>query len=58
MGLDDEVNAEPLGGAYKYIELTMNAVRDSLNLQLRQLRSQPLDQLVEARYQKLLSYGR
>lgn len=58
LGLVDEVIAEPLGGAHRNIENIMNSVKNSLSVHFKQLTTKPIDQLLDERYQKLLSYGR
>lgn len=56
--LIDQIIPEPLGGAHRDYELMAANLKQTLQDNLRQLKQQPLDQLVNARYQKLMSFGR
>jgi acetyl-CoA carboxylase carboxyl transferase subunit alpha len=58
LGLIDKVVAEPPGGAHRDHAAMMIALRKVLTDVLRQLQDQPLDELLEAREDKLLSYGK
>jgi len=57
LGLVDEVIKEPLGGAHKEPEEVVGQVADCLEKQLDDLTELGLDELLEQRYQRLLSYG-
>jgi len=57
LGLVDEVIAEPLGGAHKEPDEVAGRIADCVEQQLDELAALPLDQLLERRYQRLLSYG-
>jgi acetyl-CoA carboxylase carboxyl transferase subunit alpha len=57
LGLIDEVIAEPLGGAHKDPAEVAASISDCLDNQLKELEQMPADQLLERRYQRLLSYG-
>ena len=57
LGLVDEVIKEPLGGAHKDPEEVVGRVADCLEKQLAELTELTLDELLEQRYQRLLSYG-
>jgi len=57
LGLVDEVIPEPLGGAHKEPDEVARRIGDCLERQLNQLETKNADELVEARYQRLLSYG-
>ena len=57
LGLVDEVIKEPLGGAHKDPEEVVVRVADCLEKQLDELTELTLDELLEQRYQRLLSYG-
>ena len=57
LGLVDEVIKEPLGGAHKEPEEVVQQVADCLEQQLEDLGELALDDLLEQRYQRLLSYG-
>lgn len=57
LGLVDEVIKEPLGGAHKEPEEVVGRVADCLEKQLDDLAELSIDDLLEQRYQRLLSYG-
>jgi acetyl-CoA carboxylase carboxyl transferase subunit alpha len=57
LGLVDEVIPEPLGGAHKEPEEVAQRIADCVESQLDQLSELTTDQLLEQRYQRLLSYG-
>lgn len=55
--LIDDIIEEPLGGAHRNLDVMSERLKACLVDQLDQLNRLPLDQLVEARYQRLMSYG-
>lgn len=57
LGLIDEIVPEPLGGCHRNRDLTADNLKQSLKRNLEDLRSLPIDQLLEERYQRLMSYG-
>jgi acetyl-CoA carboxylase carboxyl transferase subunit alpha len=57
LGLVDQVIEEPLGGAHKEPELVAARIGDCIERQLDELTALTTDQLLEQRYQRLLSYG-
>jgi acetyl-CoA carboxylase carboxyl transferase subunit alpha len=57
LGMVDEIIPEPLGGAHRDLEQMVYRVKDKLIEQLDQLSQLPMDQLLAARYQRLMSYG-
>ena len=57
LGLVDEVIPEPLGGAHKDPETVAIQVGDCLFTQLEELNKLTTENLLENRYQRLLSYG-
>lgn len=57
LGLIDEIVPEPLGGCHRDRERTAENLKNALRRNLEELRGIPLEQLLESRYQKLLSYG-
>ncbi|RRQ20041.1 acetyl-CoA carboxylase carboxyltransferase subunit alpha [Thiohalobacter thiocyanaticus] len=57
LGLIDAVIEEPLGGAHRDPEHMAEQLRDRLLSELTDLRSQPLDTLLETRYRRLLEFG-
>jgi acetyl-CoA carboxylase carboxyl transferase subunit alpha len=57
LGLVDEVIGEPLGGAHKEPDEVAQRIADCIDKQLDDLSALTTDQLLEQRYQRLLSYG-
>ncbi len=57
LGLVDEIIPEPLGGAHKEPDEVANQVADCIDRQLAELEPLTSDELIEKRYQRLLSYG-
>jgi len=57
LGLVDEVIGEPLGGAHKELDEVAQRIADCIETQLDELTALTTDQLLEQRYQKLMSYG-
>ncbi|WP_111640335.1 acetyl-CoA carboxylase carboxyltransferase subunit alpha [Marinimicrobium alkaliphilum] len=57
LGIVDETIPEPMGGAHRDIEGMAERLRGRLSEQLDRLSSEPIDQLLERRYQRLMSYG-
>ncbi|AQQ68372.1 acetyl-CoA carboxylase carboxyltransferase subunit alpha [Microbulbifer agarilyticus] len=57
LGIVDETLPEPLGGAHRDPDLMAARLRDRLSEQLDKLSAVPLDELLEKRYQRLMSYG-
>jgi acetyl-CoA carboxylase carboxyl transferase subunit alpha len=58
LGLIDKIVHEPLGGAHRDHEAMMQSLKKALQDSWRQLRDKPLDELLEARFGKLISYGK
>ena len=58
LGLIDEVVEEPLGGAHRDIELTAQRLKQVLLKNLADMRSYPIEKLLDLRYQKLMNIGR
>lgn len=56
--LVDEVLKEPLGGAHRDIDATAQVLKNALIAHLDGLTRLSLDELLDARYQKLMSFGR
>ncbi len=57
LGLIDEIISEPLGGAHRSpVEMALN-IKETLLQQLDELEKLENEQLLERRYQRLLSYG-
>lgn len=57
LGIVDATIPEPLGGAHRDIDLIAQRVKNHLVEQLANLKSLPLDELLEKRYTRLMSYG-
>lgn len=57
LGLIDEVIPEPLGGAHRDIEAMVDRLGENLRSALLTLEEMPLEQLLETRYQRLMSVG-
>lgn len=57
LGIVDETIPEPLGGAHRDIEQMATNLKERLIVQLDDLQGQDLDELLEKRYQRLMSYG-
>ncbi|RZA07799.1 MAG: acetyl-CoA carboxylase carboxyltransferase subunit alpha [Moraxellaceae bacterium] len=57
LGIVDETIPEPLGGAHRDIDGMANKLQQRLISQVDRLSAEPLDVLLERRYQRLMSYG-
>jgi len=57
LGIVDETILEPIGGAHRDIETMAVNLKMSLIKQLDNLAAIPIDELIENRYQRLMSYG-
>jgi acetyl-CoA carboxylase carboxyl transferase subunit alpha len=57
LGIVDYTIPEPLGGAHRNIEQMAQRIRDHLCTEMAKLRATPLPELLEKRYQRLMSYG-
>jgi len=57
LSLIDEVIEEPLGGAHRNPDDMAESIRARLVEHIEQLERLPMDQLIAARYQRLMSYG-
>jgi acetyl-CoA carboxylase carboxyl transferase subunit alpha len=57
LGIVDETIPEPLGGAHRDIDGMATKLRERLVVQVDKLSKEPLDALLERRYQRLMSYG-
>jgi len=58
LGLIDKIVAEPLGGAHRDHDATMQNLKKALQDSWRELQDTSIDELLEARYAKLMGYGR
>lgn len=57
LGIVDETIPEPLGGAHRDVDAMASKLRERLIQQVDKLSKEPLDSLLERRYQRLMSYG-
>ncbi len=57
LGIADETIPEPLGGAHRDLDTMSQTLKGRLVEQLDRLQSEPLDQLIEKRFNRLMSYG-
>jgi acetyl-CoA carboxylase carboxyl transferase subunit alpha len=57
LGLIDKVIEEPLGGAHRNVDAMAESLKAVLLDELGSLQDTPLDELVEARYTRLMAYG-
>ena len=58
LGLIDTVIPEPLGGAHRNIDTIIETMRQVIIDNLAEIRALPVDQMLEKRYQKLMSLGK
>ena len=58
LGLIDEVIPEPLGGAHRDVEAMAASIRQALAASLEKLAGMEADQLLAARYARLMQYGK
>ncbi|MFT4609463.1 MAG: acetyl-CoA carboxylase carboxyl transferase subunit alpha [Cellvibrionaceae bacterium] len=57
LGIVDEIIPEPLGGAHRDIDSMAAGLKARLIAQVDELLEQPIEDVVERRYQRLMSYG-
>ena len=58
LGMIDRIVNEPLGGAHRDHEAMMQSLRKALAETWRQLKEKPIDELLEARFEKLVAHGK
>jgi len=58
LGLVDNIISEPLGGAHRNYEEVMERIGQAIGQQLKTLQAKKVPQLLESRYQRLMSYGK
>jgi acetyl-CoA carboxylase carboxyl transferase subunit alpha len=58
LGLIDRVVTEPPGGAHRDHDAMLQNMRRALQEAWRQLKDKPIDELLEARLEKLIGYGK
>ncbi|MCE3252471.1 MAG: acetyl-CoA carboxylase carboxyltransferase subunit alpha [Cellvibrio sp.] len=57
LGIVDETIPEPLGGAHRNMDDMAKKLQERLVAQVDRLDKEPIDALLERRYQRLMSYG-
>jgi acetyl-CoA carboxylase carboxyl transferase subunit alpha len=58
LGLIDKIVAEPLGGAHRDYPAMMQALKKALQDALKQAQSLPMNELLQARFNRLMGYGK
>ncbi len=58
LGIIDKVIAEPLGGAHRDYQQMMVAMRKNLSDTLKTLQSKSMDELLDIRFERMMSYGK
>ena len=58
LGLVDVIVAEPLGGAHRDFETTMQSLRQALKTELAAVQKKSTEKLLAARYERLMGYGK
>jgi len=56
-GFLDEVVREPLGGGHRDFKVTAMNLKDALVRHMSELKRQPIDNLMERRYQRIMDFG-
>ena len=58
LGLIDKIISEPTGGAHRDPDAMVQTLRKALQDSLRQVQNQSIDQLLKARFERLMGYGK
>jgi acetyl-CoA carboxylase carboxyl transferase subunit alpha len=58
LGLVDKIISEPLGGAHRDYAAMMQTLKKALQDSLKQVQSQPTGDMLQARFTRLMSYGK
>ncbi len=58
LGLVDKIVSEPLGGAHRDYTAMMQTMKKALQDTLKQVQSQTTDEMLQARFSRLMSYGK
>ena len=58
LGLVDVIVSEPLGGAHRDIDTTMQSLRRALKTELAAVQKKTTEKLLAARYERLMGYGK
>lgn len=57
LGLIDHIVKEPLGGAHRDVDMTAKNIKSFLTESLDSFENEPMDKLLEQRYERLMKYG-
>lgn len=57
LGLVEKVLKEPLGGAHRNVDEMAETIKSALIEQLSELKTKPIESLLEERYKRLMSFG-
>jgi acetyl-CoA carboxylase carboxyl transferase subunit alpha len=58
LGLIDKIINEPPGGAHRDYQAMMLTMKKSLQDALKQVQSQPIDKLLQGRFNRVMGYGK
>jgi acetyl-CoA carboxylase carboxyl transferase subunit alpha len=58
LGLVDKIISEPLGGAHRDYPAMMQSLKKTLQETLKQVQNQTTDEMLQARFSRLMSYGK
>jgi acetyl-CoA carboxylase carboxyl transferase subunit alpha len=58
LGLVDKIISEPLGGAHRDYPAMMQSLKKTLQETLKQVQSHTTDEMLQARFSRLMSYGK
>ena len=58
LGLIDKIVSEPLGGAHRDYAAMMQTIKKALQDTLKHVQSQTTDEMLQARFSRLMSYGK
>jgi acetyl-CoA carboxylase carboxyl transferase subunit alpha len=58
LGLVDKIISEPLGGAHRDYPEMMQTLKKALQDSLKQVQSQTMEQMLQTRFSRLMSYGK
>jgi acetyl-CoA carboxylase carboxyl transferase subunit alpha len=58
LGLVDKIISEPLGGAHRDYPAMMQSLKKALQDTLKQVQAQTTDEMLQARFSRLMSYGK
>ncbi|MGV8933612.1 MAG: acetyl-CoA carboxylase carboxyltransferase subunit alpha [Gallionellaceae bacterium] len=58
LGIVDKIISEPLGGAHRDYPAMMQTLKKALQDSLKQVQSQTMEQMLQARFGRLMSYGK